>query len=213
MPDVEYTNRRLPTGVLRLARFARAGVVLGALAVAAGCQGDAWRLGRETCAAPECGDAQMCQPFTPVVHERGELTMFPPASRPAENGPALMSSPVPTSTAAPGAVPAAPPATVQEPRPASDEVRALSEALRSRVDDLEGRLRRQDADTQQARRESAAARQAVAQLSSEIAAWRGELESVRKAIRDQQASDLRALDDVNRTLDQVLEQLSHETEP
>lgn len=135
----------------------------------------------------------------PVVYEQ---TMYPRPSQnfPAPSAPVLHSQP--SALPAPVLPPPAPPAEV-DPLPDPDTQRLLDE-LRRRIDGLEQDLKSQETDLQSARREAAAAREAADALSSEMDAWRSELAQVRIALREQQASDLQLLDQVNDTLRQIL---------
>ena len=138
----------------------------------------------------------------PVVYEQAmhPLPPRPTQSFPAPSAPVLFSQP--GALPAPALPPPVPPADV-EPRPDLETQRLLDD-LRLRIDELQQDLKSQEIDLQSARREAAAAREAADALSSEMDAWRSELAQVRIALREQQASDLQLLDQVNETLRQIL---------
>ena len=138
----------------------------------------------------------------PVVYEQATHPMQPRPSQsfPAPSAPLLFSQP--GALPAPALPPPVPPADLEAlPDP---ETQRMLDNLRLRIDELEQDLKSQEIDLQSARREAAAAREAANAVSSQMEAWRSELAQVRIALREQQASDLQLLDQVNDTLRQIL---------
>lgn len=126
--------------------------------------------------------------------------LAPPADLPPGPQPLPFPPPLPPAEAEASAAP--PPALPDLEPPAVTQ--AMLDELRGQVELLDRRVQDQAAALEGARRQSAEAQQSVQRLSAELSVWRSELEQVQSALREQNASELRALDELNRMLEEWL---------
>lgn len=143
----------------------------------------------ETGVPPAGTEVALLAPTGPV------MDLFPPLAPPAEDCPVPIAAPCPT------AEPTAPVVT-----------QSMIDELSSQIASLDRRLTEQAAALDEARRESAAARAATQRLQTDFISWRAELDVVRDTIQAQNAADLQALDELNETLELLLQSLPT-TEP
>ncbi|MBL8848975.1 MAG: hypothetical protein JNG89_04795, partial [Planctomycetaceae bacterium] len=123
------------------------------------------------------------------------LDLGPQVPAPQPEPPALPAFP----PLAPGVEPVVP---VPAPEPAVTQ--AMIDECSAQIRILTVRVEEQAAALNEARAESEAARVATQRLQSDFITWRAELDIVRETIQAQSAADLQALDELNQTLEQLL---------
>src|SRR5262249_28694485 len=83
----------------------------------------------------------------------------------------------------------------------------MIDELSSQIASLDRRLTEQSLALDDARRQAAAAREATQRLQTDFISWRAELDVVRDTIKAQSTADLQALDELNETLELLLQAL------
>lgn len=98
-----------------------------------------------------------------------------------------------------------PPETAPIPVPTEPAVtQAMLDELAAQVRVLTSRVEEQSSALSEARAQSEAARLTTQRLQSEFITWRAELDIIRDTIQAQSAADLQALDELNQTLEELL---------